>query len=101
MKVAQTNKMALLKMPSALLPILMSLTALGVVMGHYAMYGMVHEIDEGAAAHIFQLMMVLQVPVVAVFAIKWLPLRPKQALPVLAMQAGAAFSACAAVFLLT
>jgi hypothetical protein len=101
MKVAQMSRMALLKKPSALLPIVMSLTALGAVLAHYAMYGMVHEVDEGAAAHIFQLMMVLQVPVVAVFAIKWLPLWPKQALPVLGMQACAALSACLAVFFLT
>jgi hypothetical protein len=41
-----------------------------------------------------------QVPVVAFFAITWLPRSPRQALLVLALQAGAAFAALAPVFLL-
>jgi hypothetical protein len=41
-----------------------------------------------------------QVPVVAFFAITWLPRRPRQALLVLALQSGAAFAALAPVFLL-
>jgi hypothetical protein len=89
------------KKPSALVPIAMSLTALAIVLGHFAIYGIVHEIDEGAAAHIFQLLMLAQLPVVAIFAIKWLPLVSRQALQVLALQAGAAMAAFAAVFFLT
>lgn len=89
------------KKPSALIPIAMSLAALCVVLGHFAIYGIVHEVDEGAAAHTFQLLMVAQFPVVAVFAIKWLPLVTKPALRVLAVQAGAAVAAFAAVFFLT
>jgi len=65
------------------------------------MFGVVHEADEGTAAHIFQILMVAQVPVVAFFAINWLPRTPRQALNVLALQAGAAFAAFAAVFFLT
>jgi hypothetical protein len=90
-----------LKQPSAFLPIAMSLAALAMVLGHAAIYGVVHEADEGAAAHIFQLLMVAQIPVVAFFAIKWLPQAPKQALSVLALQAGAGIAAFAAVFFLT
>jgi hypothetical protein len=41
---------ALALRPSAFLPIAMSLTALAVVLGHIAMYGVVREADEGAAA---------------------------------------------------
>jgi hypothetical protein len=41
-----------------------------------------------------------QLPVVAFFAIKWLPRSPRQALLVLALQAGAALAALAPVFLL-
>jgi hypothetical protein len=90
-----------LKQPSAFLPLAMSLAALAMVLGHAAVYGVVHEADEGAAAHIFQLLMVAQIPVVAFFAIKWLPQAPKQALPVLALQAGAGIAAFTAVFFLT
>jgi len=42
----------------------------------------------------------LQIPIVAFFAIKWLPRTPRQALWVLALQAGAALAALAPVFIL-
>jgi hypothetical protein len=90
-----------LKQPSAFLPVTMSLAALAIVLGHVAIYGIVHEADEGAAAHIFQLLMAAQVPVVGFFAIKWLPRAPEQAARVLALQAAAGLAACAAVFFLT
>lgn len=91
----------LLKQPSAFLPVAMSLAALGIVLGHVAMFGVVHETDEGTPAHIFQLLMAGQVPIVAFFAVKWLPRAPWQALPVLALQAAAGIAALAAVFFLT
>jgi len=90
-----------IKQPGAFLPLVMSLAALAMVLGHAAIFGIVHEADEGTAAHIFQLLMAAQVPVVAYFAIKWLPRAPRQTLRVLALQAGAALAAFAAVFFLT
>ena len=92
---------SLIKQPSALLPLIMSFVALAMVLGHAAMFGVVHEADEGTPAHIFQLLMAAQVPVVAFFAIKWLPRTPRQTLQVLALQAGTALAAFAAVFFLT
>jgi hypothetical protein len=89
---------AILKQPSAFLPMAMSLTALAVVVGHVAMFGAVRETDEGAAAHIWQLLMAVQIPVVVSFAIKWLPRAPRQTLYILAQQAGAALASCSAVF---
>lgn len=65
------------KQPSALFPLAMSFAALAMVLGHAAMFGVVHEADEGIAAHIFQLLMAAQVPIVAFFAIKWLLLDSK------------------------
>lgn len=88
------------KQPSALLPLLMSLAALAMVLGNAAIFGVVHEADEGAVAHIFQLLIVIQIPIVAFFAIKWLPRAPKETLLVLALQTGAALAAMAAVYLL-
>jgi hypothetical protein len=79
----------------------MSFAALALVLGHAAMFGIVHEADEGTAAHVFQLLMTAQVPVVAFFAIKWVPRTPRPALQILALQAGAALAAFAAVFFLT
>ena len=90
-----------MKQPSALVPLVMSFAALALVLGHFALFGIVHEADEGTAAHIFQLLMVGQVPIVAFFAVKWLPRAPRQALMVLALQVGAGLAAIVSVVLLT
>lgn len=92
--------LTMIKKPSAFLPATMSFAALAMVLAHVATFGVVREADEGTAAHVFQLLMVAQVPIVAFFAIKWLPRAPRQTLPVLALQAAAALAALAPVFLL-
>ena len=89
---------AVVRRPSALVPLAMSLTALAIVMGHIAMYGNAREADEGAAAHLWQILMAGQLPVLAFFAIKWLRRAPRQALEVLALQAGAVLASMAPVF---
>lgn len=91
------DSLKMLKRPSAFLPLGMSFAALVTVLGHVAIFGAVREADEGAAAHIFQILMVAQVPILAFFAIKWLPRTPRQALPIVALQAGAALAALAPV----
>jgi hypothetical protein len=90
----------IVKKPSALLPLAMSLTALVMVLGSITMFGVVHQVDEGAAAHIWQILMAGQMPVLLFFAIKWLPRAPKQTLYVLALQAGAVLAAMAPVYFL-
>jgi hypothetical protein len=90
-----------IKQPTAFIPMAMSLAALAIVLGHVAIYGVIHEADEGTAAHLFQILMAAQIPVVAFFAIKWLPRAPKQALFVLVLQALAGLAALASVFFLT
>jgi|GEM_PF-446562 len=90
-----------LKDAGALFPLAMSLAALGIVLVHAAVFGIVHEADEGTEAHTLQLLMLAQLPIVAFFAIKWLPRTPKQAMQVLAAQGGAACAAFASVFFLT
>jgi len=90
----------IVKKPSAFIPLAMSLSALAVL-GFAAMSGgLVPQKDEGAAAHLWQLLMAGQVPVLAFFAIKWLPRAPRQSLGVLALQLVAALAAVAPVFLL-
>lgn len=91
---------ATMKQPSAWLPLAMSFAALALVLGHVAIFGVVHEADEGLAAHLWQLLMATQVPIVAFFALMYLPQKPKQALLVLVLQLIAALAACAPVFLL-
>ncbi len=78
----------------------MSMGAFATVMVFLALHGPAPQVDEGAAAHIWQLLMAGQVPVVLFFAIKWVPQSPRQALPVLALQLAAAIAAMAPVFLL-
>jgi len=92
--------LTMMKQPSAYLPVAMSFAALATVLGHVVRFGVAREADEGTAAHIFQLLMIAQVPLVAFFAITWLPQAPRQALPILALQAAAALAALAPVFLL-
>jgi hypothetical protein len=90
---------AIVRHPSALIPIAMSLTALALVVGPIPFYGApVREADEGAIAHLWQILMAGQLPVLAFFAIKWLRRAPRQALGVLALQAGAVFASMAPVF---
>jgi hypothetical protein len=89
-----------LKRPSALIPLAMSIAALSLVLGHIAMFGGARQADEGTAAHLWQFLMAGQIPVIAFFAIKWLPRTPGQTLLVLALQAVAGLAAAAPVFLL-
>ena len=85
---------------SAFLPIAMSLGALVLLLWHVAAFGVVRQADEGAAAHIYQLLMAAEVPIVAYFALTWLPRAPRGALFVLALQVGAALLTLAPVFVL-
>jgi hypothetical protein len=91
---------SLIKYPSAFLPVAMSFAALATVLLYIALNGVARQADEGTAAHIWQLLMAAQLPIIAFFAIKWLPRTPRQALLVLALQAGAALAALAPVYIL-
>lgn len=90
---------AVVRQPSALVPMAMALTALAVVLGHIALYGVAREADEGAAAHIWQLLMAAQLPALIVFGIRWLPKAPKQAMGVMALLVLAILAAMAPVFI--
>ena len=91
---------AVIRRPSALLPIFMSLSAFSIVLVFAAIHGTAPQQDEGAAARIWQLLMACQLPIIVFFAIKWLPQAPKHALRVLGLQLVAAVAAMAPVFLL-
>ena len=82
------NAWTMMRHPSAFLPIVSSIVALATVLGKVAMFGSARGADEGAAAHVFQLLIAIQLPIVAYFAIKWLRRNPRQAALVLAIQAG-------------
>jgi hypothetical protein len=97
---------ALVKRPTAFLPLAMSFGALATVAIAFVYsiantgHGLVRQPDEGAAAHIWQLLMAGQLPVLVFFAVRWLPRAPRQTLYVLALQAGAVLAAMAPVYFL-
>ena len=91
---------SMLKRPSALIPICMSLAALSLVLAHIATSGVARQADEGAAAHFWQLLMTGQVPVIVFFIMRWLPRTPGPTLAVLVLQGVAGLAAAAPVFLL-
>jgi hypothetical protein len=93
-------KASSLKLPSAWIPIAMSFTALTLVLVHVALYGAARQADEGPTAHLFQLLMAAQLPLIAYFAIRWLPQSPSRAVQVLALQFVAAVAALSPVYFL-
>ena len=78
----------------------MSVAALVLVLANVAVVGVAgsRQPDEGATAHIFQLLLVAQIPLVAFFAITCLPRAPRLSLPVLAHQAVAIIAALAPAY---
>ena len=91
---------AILKNPSAFLPLGMSFCALATVVIYVAIFGPAPQADEGTAAHIWQILMAGQIPIIGFFALKWLPRTPKPALLVLVLQGCAVLMALAPVYLL-
>lgn len=85
--------LGMLKRPSAFLPLTMSCMALAVVLAHLGVAGIGREADEGAAAHVFQILMLAQLPLVALFALRSAPAAPKHAAAILGLQIGAAMIA--------
>ena len=90
--------MTVAKRPSAFLPLAMSLAAFALALGCVAFYGAIPGADEGIAAHLFQILIVAQIPVVAFFAAKWLPRALRSSLPILALQTVAVLVALAPVY---
>ena len=83
----------------AILPLLMTLAVVTAGLVHAAQVGgFVREADEGTAAHLFQILMPAQVPIIALFAATQLQRDPTWTRRVLAVQIGAAMALFAAVF---
>ena len=83
---------------SAWLPLAISLLLLVLVLRSVAIHGVVGEADEGAGAHLFQLLMPVQLVVMGYFALTWLPRAPQRTLVVLALQVAAASAVFVAVY---
>ncbi len=96
---------AMVRRPSAYLPLAMSLAALTMVLSALIL-GLAHggqivrDKDEGSVAHLFQILMTVQWPITLFFVVKWLRRAPRQTLLVLALQAGAWLASCAPIYFL-
>ena len=88
----------IIRRPIAWIPIAMSLAILLMVVTTLSVAGTARQADEGTAAHIFQIWLVIEVLAMAAFAVQWLPRRPTAALSVLIVQILCALAACAPVF---
>ncbi len=91
---------AMLRHPAAFLPLVMSLGALAMVVWFVGAHGIVRQADESAQARAWQVLMAAQVPVIAYFALRWLPRAPRPARIVLTLQVIAVILAAAPVLLL-
>ena len=94
------DTVSLLKKPSALLPLVMSLVALAMVIVYAAIFGITPHADEGTPARIFQFLLVAQLPIVTYFILRWLPKYLKESLRVLALHASAWLAAFATIYIL-
>jgi len=84
---AYPNNVGLLvRKPSAIVPISMSIGALAVIIVAFAVSGTQRQPDEGAAAHLWQLLMAGQLPFLGWFALHWVRRDLKAGLSVLALQ---------------
>jgi hypothetical protein len=93
-------QLTIMRRRSAILPVAMSVAALAVIGARIAVAGIAPEPDEGAAAHLWELLMVAQMPVIGYFALTTVPGEGRTGLVILATQLLAALVASAPVFIL-
>lgn len=83
---------------SGWLPLAIPVVLLAVGVRYLAIHGFVSQPDEGTEAHLFQLLMPVQLLAMTFFALTWVRRAPRLALPVLALQAAAAAAVLLAVY---
>ena len=82
---------------SAWLPLAIPLFLLLLGVRHVALYGFTREADEGIEAHLFQLLMPVQLLAMGYFAVQWLP-RARPAWLVLTLQVAATAALLVALY---
>jgi hypothetical protein len=90
--------------PSAWAPIVLSVVASAFVGWSIVTQGpdavATEPTDEGPPARLFQLLLLVQVPIVAWFVARWVPVAPRIGLAIAALQVGAAALAVGLVIVL-
>jgi hypothetical protein len=99
-RIVRSDMQALVRVPSAWLPFVLSLVALVMVVGYAVAFGVADHQDEGTPARLFQLLMAVQAIVIGHFAVRWLPRESRTAAPILVLQIIAASIPVAAIVLL-
>jgi hypothetical protein len=89
---------SLLRRPEGWIPLAMSATAIAVILLRLTLVGSAPSPDEGTAAHLWQLLMGGQLPVILYFSVRWIPASPAPAIRVLALQICAMAAAAFPVF---
>lgn len=92
--------MSIIRKPSAWIPLVMSAAALALVLAYVALYGIPHGGDENAAAHLWQLLMAGQLPIIGWFVIRWWADNRRGVTLVAGIQLAAALAAAAPVAIL-
>lgn len=89
---------SLFRHTSAWLPMALSFIVLATILSAIVLFGpLVRQPDEGAAAHLFQIWLVLEIGMLLFFGFSWLPRKPKDAMIILAIQVILVLAACAPV----
>jgi hypothetical protein len=97
---ASTLRSSPVKHWSGWLPIAIPIFLFLLGLRYVAINGFVSQADEGTEAHLFQLLMPVQLVVMAYFAVTWLPRAPRQTMPVLVLQGLGAIAVFATVYLI-
>jgi hypothetical protein len=90
----------LIRKPTAWLPLALSLGVAAMLLTAFLRHELVPTPDEDSYAHLFQIAMGAQLPIIGWFAIQWVPQAPKPAALVLALQIAAALAVCSPVYFL-
>lgn len=84
----------------AILPLAMTLAVVMAGLIEGVRTGFVRQADEGTAAHLFQILMPAQIPIIVLFAATQMPRDPRWTRRIVALQIGAAAALVVAVFAL-
>ena len=90
----------MLKRPSAFVPLVMSSAACLLVIQQVVRFGTAPQADEGTAAHIWQILMAVQLPLIVFFAVRWWHQAPRQTAIIVAIQLATIAAATAPILLL-
>jgi hypothetical protein len=90
----------LIRKPAAWLPLLFSAAIAALLLTAYLRGDLRPKPDEDAYAHLFQIFLAAQIPIIAWFAIKWMPQAPRPGAIVLILQFLAIAVVCSPVYLL-